>query len=406
MYLRVSLRVMLLVGIIGGSNVVAQPAVKYQFQDVVYSLPEGWKKGKTKDDHVVLYKSDDGFRTIKIFRGENVPPSVDRWVRNKLESLLDDRDKKFKEIVRKQFDLGNAKNFVAGGTRGREVWLSLANVGQKKINLVVLQTRIPRGKDAGTDLSRIMMNEFLPFGLQLRYISQGANPVLGTPTPGDLEGTFSGLKYTYQLDMTTRFDQQFYTFSKSGRFLRGLPKGQSVTKIDFDHVIKEKPNQAGNYRIVDDKITFDFADGTKSEKKFEKTAKGFKMSQSFSRVKVPADGAMLDGDFFDINYSGFVPNSGVKGGVVKTRSLKMTTSGRFSATQFSGAFANLERATGETVGSASSSNNTPQTKGTYKIKDGALLLIDESGKVAVCSIVLITDRLIFVDGQQYLRSDK
>jgi len=396
--------VLALVTAIAFTSELSAQSSKYQFDDVVYQLPSGWKKGKTNDDHAVIYKSESGLKTIFIFRSEDVPRNTDRWMTKKIEILMDDGEKEeAKNMPSKTIPAGKHFVTIGGTVSGRKLWLAVANVSKQKANIVIMATRVPRNEDGLVEFSKKLTKEFLPFALTLKYISQGAQPVLGEPVAGDLEGTYSGLKYTYNLDMSTSFGQEFYTFSKSGRFLRGLPKGISVEKVDFEKALRDYPDRAGNYRIGRSKIHFEFADGTVAEQDFESTKNGFKMTQSYTRVTVPLDETKFEGLYRDLSYSGFTPGGGVSGGVANEPPLLFTNTGQSTATQFSGAFGNFENASGDTTGGFSSRNRRPKTQGTYKVEDGTLVLTDDKGDVSVNSLVQLGERLIYVNGKQYLK---
>lgn len=384
-------------------SVVAQDNVRFQFDDTVYELPPGWRKGKTFNDHVAIYNKDEGVRSIEIFRSEKIPDSVNSWIESKMKSILDG-DKITKVIEARSVRKGKQRGVISGCLAKRKLLLGFAAIGKRNANLVVMQTRIPRNENADKAMARQLKDEFLPFILELKYISQGAKPVLGSPVVGKLSGTFTGLKYSYGIDLTTNLDQEFYTFSKSGRFIRGLPQGMGIQNVDFEKAIRKFPDDAGNYRLKREKIYFEFADGVKKSRKFEKTKTGFKMEQTYSLVKMLADGVELEGLFSDINYSSFTQGSNIEGGVVQSRSFRFTKSGEFTATKFSGSFGNFENGVGSTTGSFSTKNKSPKIAGRYQVKDGAIKLIDESGKVAVCGIVQLGDRLLFIDGVRYLKA--
>ncbi|MFK7768431.1 MAG: hypothetical protein AB8B55_14515 [Mariniblastus sp.] len=394
------------------NHTIAQENRTFQFDDVVYVLPDGWKKGKTRDGNVTIYNSDSGYRAIQIFSSDRVPRNLNRWVSKKIKSVLED-DKKIdkdagdkllpKEMWTSKSGEG-LKGYLSTRISGPYVFVGVSAVGKKKVNFVLMKIRAPEGKEAGDLLKQRLSNEFFPFAQSLKFISEGAKPVLGKPADGDLEGTFTGLKYTTNLDLSTNFSQEFFTFSRSGRFVRGLPKGVSVNDIDFKEAVLKQQNRAGNYRVSGGKIFFEYADGTIVEKKFEKTEKGFKMNQNYFPVTIPPNGSKFDGLFNDLNYSGFSPGSGTTGGIVHQRTFRFSLSGDFVATQFSAVSGNFENGTGATTGGFSSSRKRPKVSGTYEVNDGKLLLTDARGKVAVCSLVQIGEKLLYVDGVQYLKS--
>lgn len=377
---------------------------KFQFDDVIYQLPQGYRKGKTTDDHIDIYKSDDGVCSINIFRSVSTPKSVNAWTESKMKSLLEPGKRLTTLSKDKAIPIGSKQAIIAARRSGRQLLIALAVSGKKVANIVVMKTRIPRNKDAESVLTQRLKNEFLPFAMNLRFVSDGAKPLLGRPSRGNLDGTFSGLKYTHNLDLSTNFDQEFYTFSKTGRFFKGLPKGVSVRKIDFLEACNKQPNRCGNYLVKNGKIQFRFADGTTEEKEFTKSERGFKMGQQYTQVSVPADNATFTGKYCDFKYSSFTPGSGIKGGVTIARTIQFMKQGRYSAIQFGSVFGNFENGSGDVTGGFGSSGDRGSTEGSYVIKDGTIRLSDGQ-QTRICSIVQLGDRLLFIDGVKFLKKE-
>ena len=131
-------------------------------------------------------------------------------------------------------------------------------------------------------LCNVLPIKFVSFATTAKFVSEGAKPLLGEPVAGELEGAYFGLAYTYNLDLSTNFENQFFVFSKSGRFFKGLPDGDSVVNLDFEKAIELYPNRAGNYKLRRGKILLEFATG-KTDSEVLKDRKNQTAASTFSQ---------------------------------------------------------------------------------------------------------------------------
>jgi hypothetical protein len=393
------------------SNSANGQANRFQFDDMIYTVPDGWKKGKQRDDRVSVYNSKDGFRQIWLMKSVDRPKTerrLETWLNNSIESTLDEKDlpKLKNAMADRKIKTPSGQVKMTFQTAGRKVRLGYAHLGKQKVNLVVFESRLPRDVDGASSLAKILKEVLLPFCLKLKYVSEGERPLLGKPKRGELEGLFFGNGYRYGADLNAKFTLNFFLFSKTGRFFFGLPKGGGIPSFDFDGAVRKQPDRSGNYQINDGQITFQYADGSTKTKPFERSGKSLKFGTVFTPATIPADGTCYQGLYQDLHYSEFTPGSGVTGSVTSHRSIKFSRSGKFDTRRFSGVAGNLSDSANNTIANFSSSKKQPKAQGSYEINDGELLLKYSDGTKSKRSIVEINKSLIFIDGRQYLKRSK
>ena len=370
-----------------------------QFDETIYQLSSSWKQGKTEENWTTLYHEEVSRASIRIFRATSVPRSVKKRLQRKIRGLFDADDRDDIDSWNYKSGTLNGRKWFSCGTRvGREIRIGIAQEVKQRLFVSVLSLRVPRQID-GSEIKKLS-SEFVQFCMDQRFIAEGAKPLLGPPTRGELNGVFWKTAYRTNLDLSLSFEQDFYLFSSSGRFFRGLPADKSVKSFDFDDAVKSVPDKAGNYIVQNEKVILNYATGRQdSETIATENSKGLK------RAMAPADGSMLEGLYVDFHYSGFSPGSSVKGGVSSQKTFNFSKTGEFESNRFSGAFGNFE-SNGSTTGGFANGVKAPIRQGTYEIKGGALVLKLSDGRKAICSIVQIGEKLIFINGSRYLMQEK
>ncbi|MEO1535625.1 MAG: hypothetical protein AAFS11_08725, partial [Planctomycetota bacterium] len=307
---------------------------------------------------------------------------------------------------------GNVQTTTAGP---RTLLIAAEQIGKRKMRMHALSVSRGWAYHAFLD-ARINQNglqdpktgvspTFSTLAATKRFIPDGAEPVLGDPTPGPLSGAFAGVEQRFGLN-GLQFETAIMQFSKSGRFYDGMPTGGSLKTISPADVLFRFPQECGNYTIKGDTIELRYATGETETMEFERDGDGNLRLDGvyYGRLDPIADGTRLDGTYRDFNYTSFTPGSGVTGGVATERTITLTRTGRWEATRFAGAFGNFDDGAGNTTGGFATSNDKPEQRGTYEIANGVLVLADESGLVTRKSILLM-DGLLLLDGTSYLKDD-
>lgn len=385
-----------------------EPPAVFQYDDIVYSLPEHWSKGRTNTDHVVLYtrKRKGPMVTVRIYQSGERTRAPKKWHSEMVKRSLDKDDgepiKSFEEKVTR---VGGKQTVLSVQLHDRKLFAFATIATRARTHFLRFDIRCRNGdRDDLVEALKALQDEFAPFCDSLKFVSTGARPLIGKPNAGPLAGIYYGTTHGITLDGSMKMGLEFYVFDKSGRFYHGLPAGEAANRLDFKKAIKTAPDDAGNYYIEEDQVVLRYADGDRETEKFEIQNGTYKIG-SFNLAKVPADGKVYEGLYVDFNYSGFTPGAGVTGGVVSQRTFRFQSSGRFSATRFGAASGNFESG-GTTTGGFSTSSERPEVRGTYEVKNGTIRLTDDKNQVTICSVVEVGDGLLFVDGRQYLRKDR
>ena len=437
------LLVALAAGSAAGSAAARDYAGPYQYDNVIYTPPPGWKKGRTSADNVILLNGEDGrYEYLRIYRSRPLPPDVSAWLRTFMAGdASGDR-----ETVDKVLDVTP----VQIGSRGAMLGASRMNDGDVRFYLAVTVgdgLELVRFEGGGDDEEELRQTTTSfqqivdPFVNAMRFVSAGAAPLLGPPTPGPLEGIYFGSQLDLGFNMQMTMRSTVYVFDRQGRFLSDLPDGRSPQNVDFARAMRETPDDAGHYEIVGDKIVLRHADGETDEEEFEwdeddgpppvanplapptnplagpanplaggavqasADRRNIRIGDWLNPVEPLPDGTPLDGTFSSMFYSstGFAGSdnfTSVSGG----SSYGFTPAGRFSTDGFVGFSGSAGG--GDAVTTYGGYSEKPDKAGTYVVKDGVITLTFLDGTVETKSAVLVGDSLLYLDGSQYLDRSK
>src|SRR3546814_2602250 len=108
-------------------------------------------------------------------------------------------------------------------------------------------------------------NDVAPILNGLQFVSEGAEPVLGPPEAGSLEGPWFGTAIRNQynglsgtLDLV--IDKRLMAFYADGRFFRGIPPS-GAGPLDFEGLVAAGETGLGNYVVTGKEIELRFVDG-------------------------------------------------------------------------------------------------------------------------------------------------
>lgn len=375
----------------------------YQYGNVIYTLPDGWTKGATRDDHVVIYDDEDESALdmrIDIFRSEPLPRVVPAWLQTFAKAHLAREEEQIDgDLLVRTERVGRTDVGVVIARVDGELWLYVGMPVGDRVELLRFQTDLE--EQAASVATKLLFEQFLP---SLRFESKGTPPVAGRPKPGPLEGVYFGTKYGYGLNAQVRFDPAFHVYDKAGHFIDEIPDGTSLTDVDLAELIREHPNDGGYYDIDGDTITYRYLDGTVDtddlvhEDDFAKIKPG---TFWFERLDPPADGTKLDGTY---RYLLFAQTGSMISGnnttFTQTRMLRLTQDGRFlseGVTATSGEYFDV---------TYSGFRENAQIRGSYKIKDSLLVLTSDDGANQAHTLLVVNDSMIFLDGRMYRDKSK
>lgn len=394
----------------------AEATGPFQFGNLIYRLPDaGWSRGGVQPRYLRLNLEENRSTGIFLLRGQAIDENTDlhEWAPKQLNALNDVLNAGQAESGRakvQQQQVSDSKVRSTGvvvvtqvlndGAQTPLFRIAIALRARDRGEMLVLEAR---GGDDVRKHSAILDT----FAADLHLVNLGADPLLGQPTPGDLDGVYWGMKMTYGIGgMKSR--PAYFIFSKAGRFHRDIPAGASLVDFDFDRFCSESPEKTGNYCVADGKLLLDFADGDHEECDIAPSERPnrFKIKGSnYEPLTAPADDAVFDGAYEYSTYDSFGPGSGMSGGVSAGKSFKLTKDRTFESDHFSSAFGSIKNSAGEaTAHFAAADTEKNKRYGSYAIRQGMLVLTDATdGAVAQLNILRTEDAsILFIDGKSYL----
>ena len=383
----------------------------YQYDNVIYTMPAGWTKGKTTPQYALIYDDEGRFKTLQIYRSRPLPKDLDAWLRGFAAKDVEDKEQLDEVVDVKAIRVGRTDcRMMATRMKGGDVRFYIAMPVGDRLELVRYEG--PGGDaDDLKETAAVFGKIADPFATALRFVSKGTPPVLTPAEPGPLEGIYFGSRLQ-MVGMNMQAQSIFYVFDKDGRFVDEIPDGVALAKPDLAALQKNFPQDAGHYYVKGGKITLRHADGGTDTDDFEiddgksDGKPGLKIDgQWLTKVPVPADGTKLDGTYSSSFYSssGFAGSdnfTSVSGG----SSYSFKPGGVFSTDGFVGYSGSAGG--GDSVTTFGGYSDKPDKIGTYAIKDGLITLKFKDGTTKTKNILLVEDALLYLDGGQYLDRSK
>ncbi len=374
------------------TSATAFAAEKRQAGNVVYSPPKDWRVGSVqKQGWVTLRNKRKDKRCarcyIYIHIGTPAKGSFKAWIRERMKLALDDGKVK-KNLPKKTLPdkrLGQVHMYARLiKDRVDKTQIFMAFKMDDRWEMIHFEGRAG-DVDELKEFQAALKEEFLPILKTIGFVSEGAKPVVGDPSPGQLDGTWSGKKISYgmNLDLSTRIDitDVIYTFWPDGRFFKGVP-ATGISQFDPLEAVLTTTSKVGNYRVRGGKVVLDYADGrTKSLKLKGNTLRDG--NAHLSKVRFAKDGFRFKGTLSNINYSPF--GAGITGGVASSNSWKFFDDGTYVSDRFfsvSGQF--------DTGGGFTQSKDTKGKRGRYEVADGLIRLTPPEGDEIVWPFYLGT----------------
>ena len=366
---------------------------KRQTGNIIYEPPKDWRVSSSirKEGWVTIINKRKDERCkycyIRIHIGAPTKGSFKAWVRKRMKFALDDGKvtKTLPTKVVNQENLGTIHIHTRTiKDRGSEIQMFVAYDLEDRWEMIHFEGEADDLEEL-TESQATMKEEFLPIIRTISFMSEGAKPVLGDPTPGKLDGTWSGKKISYgmNLDLSTRIDitNVIYTFWPDGRFFKGVPL-TGLSKFDPREAVLTTTSKVGNYRIRGGKVVLSYADGrTKSLK-----LKGDTMRDGnahLSKVRLAKDGFRFKGTLSNFRYSPF--GAGISGGVASSSNWEFFKDGTYESDSFTGASGRFDGG-----GGFSTSTDPDAKRGRYKVADGLIRLTSPKGAEIVWPFYLDT----------------
>lgn len=390
----------------------SQPTAAYaqtrQYHDTIYTLPDQWVSGAVRADYIDLFQKGH-HKQIELMATIDIPESETKlleWMNAKLEESIFSYDRDSigspkSDIVTKHGQVTERFSFV---TSNSDLRIAYLHTGTKYANLLIFEANRSYTQSALSQLEDHYADTFLPLCQNLKFVSQGAKPLLGKPTPGELEGV-----YFHDTPVINHFlsshSGEVLVFSKSGHFFAGLPRSTSAERISFERALKYQPASSGNYVIKGNKISFDFANGFSRIVDFKQAKDGFilEMGSEFQAVIALKNGKRLNGIWENYGNQMYDANEMMRGDMGRPKKIEFTADGQYRATQFYGFEKDASGKLNDVAGRLKPTNGEAASSGSYVIKDGTIEFTNGSGRVTELNIVYINDSAMVVGGRRYER---
>ena len=241
---------------------------------------------------------------------------------------------------------------------------------------------------------------------RLKFVSEGAPPLLPKARPGELAGLWWGWSIEHNLGLDgmlrTDVDHRRIVFWPDGHFLEATPPLGVTAPPDHEALLQTHFDDFGIYQVLGGRLTLTFATGEKEVLTAEEGGWS-DGAHKLDAVEVLPDGTALDGFVSSFFYTGFTPGSGLEGGVSSGSETTYHPDGAYEGSSFGGAFANFVQGGDYTGGFSTSSGD--ETGGTYVVKDGLLIQTPNDGSPPRVAIIYRVDDDILIE-DRYLKTEE
>ena len=380
---------------------VPASAEKRQFANIVYELPKGWKAYGKTDGRLELRNEDgdkrcrncriwfdpgvEGGGPIQEWRDAMAAPGEDMRVLGDPQLHHESiGDWPLEVMLRQVEDDGRAKF---------QAYLAIDLPARNE--LIIFEG--PARNEESFNRSLAALNEDVtPMLNALQFVSEGAEPVLGPPEPGKLEGPWFGTAIRNQynglsgsLDLVV--DKRLMTFYADGRFFRGIPPG-GAGPLDFEGLAAAGETGLGNYVVTGDEIELRFVDGDVSRMRMVNDSMIDTGRVNIRPATVPPDGFRFAGVIRSARYTAF--GAGISGGVGSESMQVFRSDGSFTDSSFTGAFGSFD-----TGGGFTATTGRPERSGHYEVADGLITLTPPDGEPRTAWIILEGANSVIIGGQ-------
>jgi hypothetical protein len=354
-----------------------------QHGNVVFDIPTGWQAGATRDDGTLILRSDlpddeCEYCVIYITPGARATGRADTWVSGQTRRFIDEDDAPEVTVLVKP-EIANLRGRPAAMLGQKvdsdmQILFSVQLFG--RMELIGFQASAYDEADLAEGMA-VFQRDVLPMIDGARFVSEGAEPLLPAPQPGDLHGVWWGTStwWSMGLDgmMTMEIDHHWLTFWPDGTFYDGTPP-EGTAPFDRSERLAVGEMDWGNYHVDGGQLTLRYASGEVETYDIEKD-EFTKGDRTMVRIEPLADGTKLNGIVSTIFVSGFTPGIGMSGGVTRMTDTRYNPDGTWAFGSYASSSATFENGGGFATGSEQSEY------GRYEVKDGLVIRYAEDGSI-------------------------
>ncbi|AGT09379.1 lipocalin family protein [Paracoccus aminophilus] len=384
-------------------------AERYQYSNSIYELPKGWGVYRATEAYQLLGRS--GATSCEqcdflIARSAPAKGELTDFLAQNAPHLLDpgkDETLTLLEPPKLIKDGGWTYAFAMARVSDDDFLFLLATKAGDRYEMIAL--RAPSGNQATVkEAAEIFQSTGLGLASSMRYVSEGAVPLMPPATPGRLDGLWSGTSMNSVLGLDGMLRMEASTrhlvFWGNGYFYDGTPPDGLA--LPAPATLREPiDTRIGTYRISGDKLDLTFADGTTGQLTLNQNtmADG---SRTLYPMKLLPDGSTISGSISDFYFMGFTPGT-IGGGVSSSSFFAYKKDGTYSGSSSGGASATFTNGSGDTTGGFASGSQAKRG-GTYEIRDGLLISHPADGSAAIKALIYKNGDSIYI-GDSALSTD-
>ncbi len=382
-------------------------AEERQFADIIYTPLSGWDGGRERDGTKVFLSDlpDDRCDICRFYLGGS------QSHQGSLASFLDANLTRFE-------DPGDRDRFTAMGPHsdisiaGHPARMQGYRFGRRALYILIAVDLGDRKSLLGfrgnfyddddlREVGDVFASQIAPFFNTLEFVTNPDDLLLPAATPGNMSGVWWGWRQRMMpaIDGTLNLsiDHQVLTFYADGHVYRGTPPTGVVT-MDRDTVAATFDKNLGVYTHLGARqINITYLDGRRETLDWDRSERKWTDGDILYEEVTPlSDGSPLDGGVSDFSYTGFTPGSGIKGGAASASSTTFFPDGTFTGESFGSVSAAFS-------GGGLTSSNTSNQRGRYEVKDGLLIMTDQTGSTTAEIIFETGDGILI--GDQFLEQE-
>ncbi len=372
-----------------------------QFSNIVYELPAGWEVGGKSDGRQeLLYAAEDeACDDCRILLDPGVAGGgpIEDW-RDAQGILPEDMtligEPKVEQAAVGDWPLHVLMRMVDDD--GRQRFQAFFAIDLPDRNELVVFEGSARD-EAALERSLAALNaDLVPMLEAVRFVSEGAEPVLGPPEPGELEGPWFGTAVSNRYDglsgtLRLVVDRELMTFYADGRFYDGIPPGGSAP-LDVEGLVAAGETALGNYLKSSDEIELHYVDGDVGQLRISGESGLRRGGVTMHPAAFPPDGFRFSGVIRATGYTAF--GAGISGGIAHERTQVFRADGTFTDSSFTSVSGTFDSGGGFT-----GTTEDPEQVGRYSVADGLITLSAPDGQERTTWIILEGSSNVVIGGQ-------
>lgn len=379
-----------------------------QFSNIVYDPPAGWEtNGKDGDRLELRYDADDdccsGCR-ILLDPGQAAAGPIVPWLD---AAAAPDAETTIVGGPQRREDTANGRPLHAllrqVEADGRPMFQAFFAIDLTDRHELIIFEAPARDEESFNRHLATMNGDVVPMLESVRFVSEGAEPVLGAPQRGDLEGPWFGTGVRNQYNgfsgtLELVVDKRLMTFYRDGRFYDGVPPSGSGP-LDVGALVAAGETRLGNYVRNGDTIELRYVDGDVSSLRMPSRNAIDGGRVTMRPAAFPPDGYRFAGVIRSMSYTAL--GAGIAGGVGSESASVFHEDGTYVASSFtsvSGTF--------DTGGGFAGAAETPETRGRYEVADGLITMTSPDGEARTSWIILEGGTEVIVGGQPVSDTDE